>query len=147
MRTLFAAIVFISVIAFALPTLASDSDIETYVSPAKAPAESTEIMVLTPLQQTIANIKQVAVEQVRTINDQLLSTAPGSTETRQLELQIQTTKRNSEIAILQAIEADALDRGDRKTLLEVEFALDQMLHPENYPVQTIPSNRPAPAGR
>ncbi len=147
MRTLFAAAVFISIFAVVLPTMAIASDIETYGAPAKDPSESTEIMVFTPLQQTIANIKHDAIEQVRALNDQLLSSAPGSSEVRQLELQIQTTKRHSEIAILQAIQADALDRGDRKIMHEAELALDQLLHPENYPVQTFPSNRPAPAGR
>lgn len=131
-----------------VPAVAGDNpDIEIHPSPELPAFPATEIVSKTPLQLKIDSIKNSAIEQVLALSDQLKACTPGSTQARDLELQIRSAKRESEIAILQEILADAIERVDNQTTDEAEFALDQLLHPENYPVQTFPSNRPAPAGR
>ncbi len=147
MKTVAIALTFIATITLTLPCLANDPDIDVFDGPQNIPHSTPKALFQTPLQQTISEIKQEAIESVQDLNNELFSAASGSVERKELILQIHITKKNCEIAILQAVAADARDRGDRKTKLEAEHALDQLQHPENYPVETFPSNRPVPNTR
>jgi hypothetical protein len=146
-KAAFITVALVALVALAVPVLADDPDVETYAAPLDAQSDPTQIRVKTPLQQAIADIQDRAIEQVQLLHAQLLSRAPGSAEAREMDLRIRTTKQDTEVAILRVILADAIDRDDLRTKAGVELALDHILHPENHPIQTFPSNRPAPESK
>jgi len=144
MKAVLITVVLSALVLLAIPVLANNNNPEIEVMPAEDKSDSAEVIAKTPLRQTIADIKQQAVDKVLLLHNRTRALSPGSEAVRELQTQIRTTKFNCEVAILEAILADAYDRGDMETKAEAELALDHLLHPENYPTQTFPSNRPAP---
>ena len=137
---LFAAIV------LAMPVQADNPDITISSGSEDLSLRNTVALARTPLQITVATIKEGAVAQVQKLHEQMRAAVPGSEAARELEFLISETKEDCEVAILRAVRADALDRGDSVASAEAEHALDQILNPREIAVESIPSNRPAPAG-
>jgi len=100
---------------------------------------------LSPLEQTIAAIRETAEVRVQALADRLALAPAGSDEALAIQAEMRQVKTGTEVAIVQAILADAREKGETDRITEAEQALDQMLHPEKYVVPAVPSERPAPS--
>ncbi len=147
MKRIIPTTIFLLMLGLALPALADDpvpaleSGVpDDQIGQAYAPLD-------TPLDQTIAEIRQDSRARANLLAGQLATVVSGSEEARELEQQISQLKLDTEIAIVQAIVTDARQAGDGPRQAEAEEALDRLLHPENYRTPATPVERSVPAGR
>lgn len=147
MKRIIPTTILLLMLGLALPALAEDPLPAIESGAADAELGEQNAPLDTPLEQTIATIRQEARAQIYQLADQLATVSPGSAEAREFEAEITQTKVDAEIAILQAIIADAHHVGDGPRMVEAEAALDRLVNPEDYWTPATPVERTVPSGR
>jgi len=128
---------------FATATIAKPESAAVASGPTAGPGQEKAFVDNSPLAVAIRQIQQDARERVTALQNRANSGAslqPGP----DVQRQITQIKTDTEIAILEAILADAQAHGDAPRITAAEGALDRMRHPENYQTSLVPVVRPAP---